>query len=198
MSTPPTLRPENIRGFTRAYGLMRDPPWLPIAAWVAVVPFLNHVGYIGSSGMWLSLALAAVTTAVATRWYRRTYGVVTPSRPKPWVVRPVVGVLVVAAVVTLEVLSSVAALPVRLGIGVFGAYLAWGATTSGGYRKHLFVLAAICALVAFVPLVLGGDLEFQGVVIQTGFGLGWCFVCIADHLVVIKSFALHGRERHGY
>ena len=198
MSNPPALEPEDIRGFTRAYGLMGDPPWLPIAAWVAVVPFLNHVGYLGPSGMGLSFALAAVTTAAATRWYRRTYGVVTPSRPKPWAVRPAVGVLVVAAVLALEALSSVAALPVRLGIGVFGAYLAWGATASGGYRKHLYVFAAICALVAFVPVVLGGDLELQGVVIQTGFGLGWCFVCIADHLVVIKSFALYGRERHGH
>jgi len=197
MSTPPTTRAENIRGFTRAYGLMGDPPWLPIAIWVAVAPLLKYLGYIGSSAVAMSLVLAAVLTAVATQWYRRTFGFVRPSHPKPWVVRPVVGLLVVAAVVALEILSSLVPLPVRLGIALFGAYLAWGAIASGGYRKHLFVLAAICVLVAFVPLVVGGDFELQGVVIQTAFGFGWCLVCIADLRVVMKGPAAHGAEPHG-
>lgn len=197
MSSPSPPEAENIRGFTRAYGLMGDPPWLPIAIWVAVAPLLKYLGYIGSSAVGMSLVLAAVLTAVATQWYRRTYGVVRPSQPRPWVVRPVVGLLVVASVVALEIVSSMVPLPVRLGIAVFGAYLAWGAVASGGYRKHLYVLAAICVLVAFVPLVLGGDFELQGVVIQTAFGLGWCLVCIADLRVVMKGFAAHRAESHG-
>jgi hypothetical protein len=176
---------------------MGDPPWLPMAAWVALAPLLKYVGYIGSTTVTGSLVLAAVLTALATQWYRRTYGVVTPSQPKPWVVRPVTGFLVIVTVIALEILSGLLSLPVRLGIAAFGAYLAWGAIVAGGYRRHLYVLAAICVLAAFVPLVLGGDFQLQGVVIQTAFGLGWCLVCIADLRVVMKGFALHRAEPHG-
>lgn len=196
MSTPRSLEAESIRKFTRAYGLMRDPPWLPVAAWMATAPLMNYLGYIGSSALWLLLLAAAAATAIATRWYRRTYGVVAPSLPKPVVARPLIGVACVVSVVALEAISQVWNIGVRLGVLAFGAYLAWGAVSSGGFRKHLFVLAAICALLAFLPLVIG-DSQLQGVVIQTAFGLGWCFVCVADYRTLQRSFALHGADPHG-
>jgi hypothetical protein len=196
MSTPHPIEAESIRKFTRAYGLMADPPWLPIAAWIASVPLLSYLGYVGSSVFWLSLLAAAAATAIATRWYRRTYGVVAPSQPKPLVARPVTGIVLLVAMFALEVIASSSNLDVRLGILLFGAYLAWGAVSSGGFRKHLFVLAAICALLAFLPLVIG-DSQLQGVVIQTAFGLGWCFVCVADHRVVQRNLALHAADHYG-
>jgi hypothetical protein len=184
--------PEQIKRFTRGAAMMKDPPWLPMALWMAVVPALVQFGVLAP--VWLStLAAAVVATALGSRWFKRTYGVVTPS-PESFagLTRVGGGFLIVVAVWTLEWLSSAVRSPVRLGFVAFGAWLAWGAHISEGVRRHLYVLAAICGGLAFLPLVFGRSMvctadSMAGSIVLIAFGLGWAYVCIQDYRVLRRS-----------
>ena len=183
--------PEQIRRFTQGMAMMKDPPWLPMALWMAVVPILVQFGVIAPLWLIFSLALAGLATALGTRWFKRTYGVVTPSPDSfPGRVKAGGGFLVVVVVFAMEALSSATHLPVRLGMIAFGAWLAWGAHVSHGVRRHLYVLAAICIGLAFVPVVVGPTSRntlVPGSIIMTAFGLGWAYVCIQDYRVLVRS-----------
>jgi hypothetical protein len=185
--------PEPIRRFTRGVALMRDPPWLPIAAWIAVVPTLGQFGVIAVpwAAFWLGVAVA--TTALASRWFKRTYGVVTPSPGALRGAGPGCLNLAVAAAIFLglQSLTVVTRLPVELGVLAFGAWLAWGARASQGIRPHLYVLAAIVVGLAFLPLINNLTaqrwLQIYGAIFMSAFGAGWVYVCIQDYRVIRRS-----------
>jgi hypothetical protein len=187
--------PEQIRRFTRSVAMMKDPPWLPIAAWVAVVPALAQFDLIAAP-WWLGLlAVAAVATALGSRRFKRTYGVVTPSPGSFSGYRMSAGGVVGLTVVVLglELLAAAIGLPIDLGFAAFGAWLAWGARASDGVRSHLYVLAAICIGLAFVPLVanladhrsLGNSM--RATIFTSAFGVGWVYVCIQDYRAIRKN-----------
>jgi len=186
--------PEQIRRFTRGAAMMKDPPWLPIAVWMAVVPVLVQVGVIAPPWLLYLLAAAAVATALGSRWFKRAYGVVTPSEDSfPGRVRAGGGFVVVVVVLGLELLAGATRLPVRLGLVAFGAWLAWGARASQGVRSHLYVLAAICVGLAFLPLITGLAAHrslhnsLHASIFASAFGVGWVYVCIQDYRVIRKN-----------
>jgi hypothetical protein len=188
--------PEQIRRFTRGVAMMKDPPWLPIAAWMAVVPVLVQLEVIARSWLWYLLGVAAVATALGSRWFKRTYGVVKPS-PDSFPERMGAGaggVLRVAAVFFgLELLAGAIRLPVSLGWAAAGAYLAWAARASLGVRSHLYLLAAICVGLAFLPLVsdVAGRRSLPNsmneTIILSAFGVGWVYVCIQDYRAIRRN-----------
>jgi hypothetical protein len=183
--------PESIRRFTRGVAMMKDPPWMPIATWMALVPMLVQFRVVTAPWATCWLIIAVVATAVASRWFKRTYGVVSPS-PDAYSKLADAGSLVGLAVVVLglSVLAAAIRLPVELGVAAFGAWLAWGARASKGIRSHLYVLAAICVGLAFVPLL--PDLTTQrslqnsmrASIFSAAFGVGWAYVCIQDYRVL--------------
>jgi hypothetical protein len=186
--------PESIKRFTRGMAMMKDPPWMPIAAWMAVVPMLVQCGVVTAPWATFWLIMAAMSTALASRWFKRTYGVVSPS-PDAHSKLAGAGSLVGLAVVVLG-LSAVAAairLPVELGVAAFGAWLAWGARASKGIRPHLYVLAAICVGLALLPLM--PDLTTQrslqnsmrASIFSAAFGVGWAYVCLQDFRVIRRT-----------
>jgi hypothetical protein len=185
--------PEQIRRFTRGMAMMRDPPWLPIAVWMAVVPALVQFEVIASPWLLYLLAVAVVATAVGSRRFKRTYGVVTPASDSFPARMKTGGVLGLAVVLGLEVLAGAIGLPVRLGLAAFGAWVAWGARASQGVRSHLYVLAAICVGLAFLPLIadLAGQRSpgnsMQASIFMSAFGAGWAYVCIQDYRVIRKN-----------
>jgi len=187
--------PEQIRRFTRGVAIMRDPPWMPIAVWMAVIPMLVQFGVIATPWATCWLIIAVVATVLASRWFKRTYGVVTPS---PGALRGTgsgclnVGVAAVV-ILGLNLLAVAIRLPVELGVVAFGAWLAWGARASKGIRPHLYLLAAICVGLAFLPLI--NDLTAQrppqnsgrAAIFMSAFGVGWVYVCIQDYRVIRRS-----------
>jgi hypothetical protein len=183
--------PEQIRRFTRSVSMMKDPPWLPIAAWVAVVPLLFRFDVISTPSSLYLLAVAAVATALGSRWFKRTYGLVTPSRDSfPGRMRAGGAVGVIVVVFALEVLASAIRLPVHLGFAAFGAWLALGARASQGVRSHLYVLAGICVGFAFLPLVIdlaGLPNSMDGWILVSAFGVGWVYVCVEDYRVIRRN-----------
>jgi hypothetical protein len=195
MPPNPSADPTDLRRFTRVYPLIKDPPWLPIAAWIAIVLPLAQLGYVGAATMVLSLAAASAATVVAKRWFRRTYGVVTPTHPLPLAARPGTGFALLLLVFALEALSQALGWRIRLGILAFGAALAWSAWAFGGFRNQLLILAAICAALAFLPFVVP-EPNLQYALFYFAFGIGWCVVCVWDYRVIAKAFATHGREPH--
>ena len=141
------------------------------------------------------LVLAVLATALASRWFKRTYGVVSPTPDaysKLTGARSVLG-FVVAVALGLTMLSAALRLPVELGLAAIGAWMAWGARASEGLRPQLYVLAAICIGLAFLPLIT--DLTAQGPlqnsmhasIFSTAFGGGWAYVCIQDYRVIRRS-----------
>ena len=65
-------------------GTLKDPPWLPIALWLGVVPALQELGFLNAAGGVAGFVLACVAALVLARLYRRRYGTVTPLGPRPW------------------------------------------------------------------------------------------------------------------
>ncbi len=186
--------PEQIRRFTRGVAMMRDPPWLPIAVWMAVAPALVQFGVIAAPWVLALLPVAAVATALGSRRFKRTYGVVTPSSDSFPGWTGAGGVLGLAVVfLGLEVLAAATRLPVDLGVAAFGAWAAWEARASQGVRSHLYLLAAICVGLAFVPLIadLAGHRSLQNFtrasIFMSAFGVGWVYVCIQDYRVIRKN-----------
>ena len=187
--------PEQIRRFTRGVAMMKDPPWLPIAVWMAVVPVLVQVGAIAPPWLFYLLAAAAVATALGSRRFKRTYGVVTPSPDAlpEWMSRAggVLGLVVV--VLGLELLAGASRLPVRLGLVAFGALLSRGARASQGVRSHLHVFAAICVGLAFLPLITrlaahrSLDNSLHASITASAFGVGWAYVCIQDYRALRRN-----------
>jgi hypothetical protein len=185
--------PERIKRFTRGVAIMRDPPWIPIAVWMSVVPMLAQFGVIAAPWELYSFPVAALATALASHWFKRTYGIVTPS---PGALRGTgsgclnVGV---AAVVFLglQLLTVATRLPVELGVLAFGAWLAWGARASKGLRPHLYLLAAIVVGLAFLPLINNltarGSLQYYGAIFMSAFGVGWLYVCLQDFRAIRRS-----------
>jgi hypothetical protein len=190
--------PEPIMRFTRAAAMMKDPPMLPMALWFGTVPALAVFGWVHPLGGLFSFFAAVLAAVLGSRWFKRTYGVVTPSADSfPGRVQAGGGfALIVVAV--LEALSNAARLPVRLGMIAYGAWLIRGAHVSKGLRPHLYVLGAICVGVAFVPLVIGQTLRddsmLGGTIIVTAFGLGWAYVCIQDYRALRRNL---GHLQHG-
>ncbi len=186
--------PEQIRRFTRSVATMKDPPWLPIAVWVAVVPLLVQFDVIAPAWLVYLLAVAAVATALGSRWFKRTYGVVTPS-PESFPGRMSAGgaLGLVVVLLGLEVLAGALGLPIRLGLAAVGAWAAWEARASDGVRSHLYVLAAICVGLAFLPLVadLTGHRSWptsmHASIFMSAFGVGWVYVCIQDYRAIRKN-----------
>ncbi len=185
--------PEHIKRFTRGSAMMKDPPWLPMALWFALMPALVQLRIVPQAWWFYSLALAGLATALSARWFKRTYGVVTPSPDSfPGRVKAGWGVVLVLVVCGLEFVSTVVRAPVRLGLVAFGAWLAWGARASNGVRPHLYVLGTICVGVAVVPLVGGHrlqDPQTLGSIIMSAFGLGWAYVCIQDYRVLVRHLS---------
>jgi len=197
MSLNPSSETGDLQRFTRAYPtITKDPAWLPVAAWTAVVLPLARVAYLHVLIVLLSLVLAIVATVLARRWFRRTYGFVTPTRPLPLLYRPAFGIPFWLTAIAIEWLSRWLGWPVHLGVLAFSALFAWSALASGGFRRHLLVLAAICAALAFLPLLIAEEWR-QDVVFFAAFGTGWCIVCVMDYRVVTRNFAARGRPRHG-
>jgi len=187
--------PEQVRRLTRAVAMMKDPPLLPMAAWFAVVPMLVQSRVISKPWGAFWLVLAVLATALASRWFKRTYGVVSPTPDaysKLTGARSALG-FVVAVALGLTMLSAALRLPVELGLAAIGAWMAWGARASEGLRPQLYVLAAICIGLAFLPLIT--DLTAQGPlqnsmhasIFSTAFGAGWAYVCIQDYRVIRRS-----------
>jgi hypothetical protein len=172
---------EEIRRFTRGFTTVKDPPFLPIALWVALVPLAQELGYLSSRAATLTFALAFVATIMGARWFKRSFGVVTLEPRMP---SAAVSAAVVLATVALETASTASGLPVRLGLLVFAVFLASGGRLNGGLRRHLYVLAIIVGLVALLPEVLGARFT---VVFMTSFGLGWVYVCVQDYRILRRS-----------
>jgi hypothetical protein len=175
---------EQIRRFTQGAAMMKDPPMLPIALWMATVPAIAQLGLVTPLGMLISFSLATVATLLGSQWFKRAYGNVTPSADSPGRVSEGATVALFVAVFALEALSDVKRLPVRLGLVVFGVWLIWGARFSRGLRPHLYVPGAICIAVSFLPIVIGypsNDRSMFGTIFITAFGLGWTYVCIQDY-----------------
>ncbi len=190
---------EQIRRFTHGVAMMKDPPLLPTAAWFAVVPMLHTIGVIAMSWAAFSFILAVVATALASRRFKHTYGVVTASRDTYSRLAGAGSALGIAVIVIgLQVLAFLVRWPVELGLAAFGAWLALGARASKGIRPHLYVLAAICIGVAFVPLLAGitgqrSLLESTGgggIIYVSAFGVGWVYVCIQDYRVIRRNLRL--------
>jgi hypothetical protein len=187
--------PESIRRFTRGVALMRDPPWLPIAAWLAVVPMLGQLNVIGTPWAACLLLLAVAATALATRRFKRTYGVVkvAPSAPQGAGHGCLTASLLAVAVIGLNLLAVAIRLPVALGLAAFGAWLAWGARASKGIRPHLYFFAAIVVGLSFGPLI--GNLagyrtlpkSLLTSIFATAYGIGWAYVCIQDYRVLRRT-----------
>lgn len=176
--------PDQIRRVTRGVAMMRDPPWLPLAVWMAVVPMLAQFGVIATPWAACWLITAVVATALASRWFKRTYGVVTPS---PDAFLSAGGLLGLAAVVLgLTVLAAAIRLPVELGVAAFGVWLAWGARASKGTRPHLYFLAAICVGLAFLPQFSLQN-SMRASIFSAAFGVGWAYVCVQDYRLIRRS-----------
>jgi hypothetical protein len=187
--------PESIRRFTRGVALMRDPPWLPIAAWLAVVPMLGQLGVIGTPWGACLLLLAVAGTALASHRFKRTYGVVKVAPAAPlgaWPGCLTVSLLAVA-IIGLNVLATVVRLPVALGLTAFGAWLAWGARASKGIRPQLYFFAAIMLVLSFGPLIgnLAGYRTLPNslltAIFTTSYGIGWAYVCIQDYRMLRRA-----------
>jgi hypothetical protein len=188
--------PEQVRRFTRAVAMMKDPPLLPMAAWFAVVPMLVQSSVIARPWGAFWLVVAVLASALASRWFKRTYGVVSPSPDDAYWrltgARSALGLVVVKAL-GLTMLTAALRLPVELGLAAVGAWVAWGARASEGVRPHLYVLAAICIGLAFLPLIT--DLTAQrplqnsirASIFSVAFGAGWAYVCIQDYRVIRRS-----------
>jgi hypothetical protein len=135
-----------------------------------------------------------VATAFGSRWFKRTYGVVTPS---PDAFSRLTGagsaLGLVVVVLGLTVLAAAIRLPVELGVAAFGAWLVWGGRASKGIRPHLYFLAAICVGLAFVPLMpaLTAQRSLQNSthasIFSAAFGVGWAYVCIQDYRVIRRT-----------
>ena len=186
--------PESIRRFTRGVATMKDPPWMPIAAWMTVVPMLVQIGVVSAQWAMVWLVTAGIATALASRWFKRTYGVVSPSPDalsNPTGARSVLGLAVI--VLGLSAIAAAIRLPVNLGVAAFGAWLAWGARASKGIRPHLYILAAICVGLALLPLML--DLtarrslqnSMHASIFSAAFGVGWAYVCVQDYRVLRRT-----------
>jgi hypothetical protein len=183
--------PESIRHFTRGVAMMNDPPWMPIATWMALVPMLVQFGVMTAPWATAWLLMAVTATALALRWFKRAYGSVSLS-PNAYSKLAGPGSVLGLAVVAfgLSMLAAAIRLPVELGVAAFGAWLAWGAHASKGIRSHLYVLAAICVGLAFVPLL--PDLttprslqnSMRASIFSAAFGVGWAYVCIQDYRVL--------------
>jgi hypothetical protein len=139
------------------------------------------------------LVTAIVATASASRWFKRTYGVVTLS-PDASSGRMGAGSAIgIVVAIGLQILAVAVRLPVELGLAALGVWLAFGARASKDIRPHLYVLAAICIGLAFVPLI--ADITAQrpllksmgGTIYVSAFGAGWVYVCIQDYLVIRRS-----------
>lgn len=187
--------PEQVKRFTRAVAIIKDPPLLPMAAWFAFVPMLVQWSVMAKPWGMFWLVVAVLATALASRWFKRTYGVVSPS---PDAYSRVAGTrrglaLVVAGALGLTILTAALRLRVELGLAAVGVWLACGARASEGLRPQLYVLAAICIGLAFLPLIT--DLTAQhplensmhASVFSAAFGIGWAYVCIQDYRVIRKS-----------
>ncbi len=188
--------PEQIRRFTRGMAMMKDPPWLPIAVWMAVVPALVEFHLLARPWYWYSLAVAIVAAVLASRRFKRTYGVVTPSPDSSgggWMFRAPGGLAALAAFVSLQLVAVAIRLPVELGLVAFGGWLAWGARASEGLRRHLYVFAAICFGLAFIPLIaiLAGHRSLPnyllGSIFMSAWGAGWTYVCVQDYRVIRRN-----------
>lgn len=187
--------PEQVRRFTRAVAMIKDPPFLPMAAWFALVPMLVQFRVIAKPWGAFWLVLAVLATALASRWFRRTYGVVSPSRDaysRLTGARSALGLFVLVAL-GLTMLTAARRLPVELGLAAVGVWMARGARASEGLRPQLYVLAAICVGLAFLPLVthLTAQRPLQdsmhGSILSAAFGVGWAYVCIQDYRVIRRS-----------
>jgi hypothetical protein len=190
---------EQIRRFTFSVATMKDPPWLATAAWFAVVPMLHAVGVIQASWAAISFILAVATTALASRRFKRTYGVVTASRDTYSRLNGRgIGLAIMVVVVGLQLLSVLLRLPVQLGLAAVGAWFAIGARASKGIRPHLYGLAAICVGLAFVPLIadmtgrhsLLTSMDGFGNIYVSAFGVGWVYVCIQDYRLIRRNLRL--------
>lgn len=188
--------PESIRRFTHGIAMMKDPPFLPIATWFAVVPVFHVFGATATSWAAISFILAVVATVLASRRFKRTYGVVTASHDAySLLAGRGIGLAILAVSFCLQVLSVVLKLPVQLGFAALGAWFAIGARASKGIRPHLYVLAAICVGLAFVPLIaditgrrwLLTSTAGGGNIFVSAFGAGWAYVCIQDYRAIRNS-----------
>src|SRR5262245_22734208 len=191
------LDPEQIKRFTQGVGTMKCPPMLPLALWFGIVPALDALGFASPFWVFPSFLAAVLAAVLASRWFKRTYGVVTPSADS-YIgrLKGAAGFAFVLGTLGLEVLTSATQIPVRLGIIWFGAWLIWGAHASNGVRPHLYVFGAICVAVAFVPLIIGqtwshdswfGESRALWTIFATAFGLGWAYVCVQDYRVLRRS-----------
>ncbi|HEY1307244.1 MAG TPA: hypothetical protein VGF24_27000 [Vicinamibacterales bacterium] len=170
---------------------------LPLALWFGIVPALDALGFASPFWVFPSFLAAVLTAALASQWFKRTYGVVTPSADSFTLrMRGTAGVAFVAAIFGLELLATATQLAVRPGIVVLGASFIWQARASKGLRPHLYVLGAVCVAVAFVPLIISqtwshdswlGQSRALWTIFTTAFGLGWAYVSIQDYRVLRRS-----------
>jgi hypothetical protein len=190
---------ERIMRFTHGVAMMKDPPFLPMAAWFAVVPVLRTFGMIATFWAAISFILAVVVTALASRRFKRTYGVVTASRDAySRLAGRGIGLLILVVVVSLQIWSVLMRLPVQLGLAALGAWFAIGARASKGIRPHLYILAAICVGLAFVPLIaditgrpsLLTSTRGGGNIYVSAFGVGWVYVCVQDYRMIRRNLRL--------
>lgn len=176
---------DRIGRFTRGFATLKDPPFLPVALWFGVMPLVRERGYLSPAWAAVTFLLATATTLIGIRWFRRAYGIVTLERHEP---TAGVKFAAVMSVIVLEVVSTAAHLPVRLGLLAFAAFLAWGGWINGGLRRHLYVLSVICGVLAVLPGLTGDGRQF-GVAMTTACGLGWAYVCVQDYRVLTRGFS---------
>jgi hypothetical protein len=184
---------DRIGHFIRGFPTLKDPPFLPVALWFGVMPLLRERGYVSDGWAGVTFLLANVMTVIGVRWFRRSYGVVTLERQEPSAGLKVAALI---SVFVLEVVSTAARLPVRLGLLAVAVFLAWGGWMNGGLRRHLYVLSVICGILAVLPGLSGvllpglrADGRQLGVVMITAFGLGWAYVCVQDYRVLTRGFS---------
>ena len=154
---------------------------------------LVQFGVMPTPWVWCLLAVAAVATALGSRWFKRAYGVVTPSSDSfPGWMGAGGGLGLAVVVVGLEVLRR------RPGYRWTSAWSrsapGWrGARASQGVRTHLYFLAAICVGLAFLPLIANLTVHRslknseRASIFSSAFGVGWVYVCIQDYRVIRKN-----------
>ena len=174
--------PEEIKRFTRNFGSLSDPPFLPVALFAAIAPLAGHYGYLGWYGWNGGFALALVASLVATRLYRRRYGYVVPENPKT--LQSFIAAVIAA--VLLQAISVMAGLRLHLAALPWGLWLAYGALASEGYRLHLLAPALVFFAAVFLPLMTG-DAKLESLLFQTAFGFAWTIVCLGDFVVVRRN-----------
>jgi hypothetical protein len=172
---------QEIKRFTQNFNALANPPWLPVAAWFAVVPMAMNLGYLPPVLGFTLLPLAVGASLLLTRWFKRRYGVVVPQDPKPWIQRKSLFLILIPVIIAAEWVTYILELPIELGPILFG--IVW---TALALRSRLFHwLVPSCAIIVaglYPPLL-------QGATFFTLWGIAWGVVCLWDYCVLSRHLS---------